>query len=174
MPYAYSFYISYLWLIRLSQYDLKIIFSKLQALPLMSKHFKDKITNIILQIAALNIILHHIEICHETKCGTEIKTLMLQMWSRFCTSKTRTFFKVWVFPGLFSSLIFHQISHKIQYYLPIICPLVVLPYPHHWWFPRLWNSPKSRARTTHSTRERIRKKFKNNDLTCLSNVTLIG
>ncbi len=52
------------------------------------------------------------------------------------------------------SLIF---SYTIQYHLVIICPLVMLSYPHCWWFPQLWNSPMSRARMTHSTREHRRR-----------------
>jgi hypothetical protein len=37
------------------------------------------------------------------------------------------FLKVWAFPGLFLSFIFHQFSNTIQYYLVISCPLVMLP-----------------------------------------------
>jgi hypothetical protein len=63
--------------------------------------------------------------------------------------------------GLSFSFIFHQYfseSHSIQYYLGVIfCPLVVLPYPHRLPFPRLWNSPISKSRITHSTREHRRR-----------------
>jgi hypothetical protein len=51
------------------------------------------------------------------------------------------------------SFTFYQFSNTIQYYLVIICPFVMRPYPHRWWFPQLWNSPISRARMTDSTRE---------------------
>jgi hypothetical protein len=54
--------------------------------------------------------------------------------------------------GPFLASFSHQFSHTIQYYLVIICPLVMVPYPHRWWFPWPLNSPISRARTTHSTR----------------------
>jgi len=64
----------------------------------------------------------------------------------------RNFFKAWSFPGLFFLFIFHKFSYTIQYYLVIICPLIMLPYLHQWWFPQLWNSPNSRARMTHSSR----------------------
>jgi len=65
--------------------------------------------------------------------------------------------KVWAFPGLFFWLIFHQFSFTIQYYLVFIWSLVMLLYPQNWRFPRLCNSPISRARTTHSSREHRRR-----------------
>jgi hypothetical protein len=59
--------------------------------------------------------------------------------------------------GLFFWFIFHQFSYPIQHYLVIVCPLVMLPYLHRWWFPQLWNSPIPRAIMTHSTREHQRR-----------------
>ena len=51
----------------------------------------------------------------------------------------------------FLCIIFYHFSHT--YYLVMIGPLVMLPYPHCWWFPQLWYSLISRARMTHSNRE---------------------
>jgi len=42
-------------------------------------------------------------------------------------------------------------------HLVIICPLVILPYPPPWCFPKQGNSAISRARMTHSTREHKRR-----------------
>ncbi len=36
-----------------------------------------------------------------------------------------------LFLAFFFSFPFHQFSDTIQYFLAIICPLVMLPYPHH-------------------------------------------
>jgi hypothetical protein len=63
----------------------------------------------------------------------------------------------WVLPGLFFWFIFHQFSYTTQYCLVIICPLVMLPYLHCWWFPKPWNFPLSRPRMTHSTRKHRRR-----------------
>ncbi len=68
-----------------------------------------------------------------------------------------TFFNVRAFPSPFFWFIFHQFSNTIQYYLVIICPVVMLPYPLHWWFPQLRYSPISRAITIHSAREHRRR-----------------
>ncbi len=66
------------------------------------------------------------------------------------------------------SFIHNQFSNTIQYYFIIICRLFMLSYPHRWWFPQLWNSPISRARTHHSTREHRRMESIVNILLCLS------
>jgi hypothetical protein len=65
-----------------------------------------------------------------------------------------TYSKFGSFPASFFSFIFHQFSNTIQYYHVIICPLVMLPYPHR---VQLWNSPISTTWMTHSTIERNRR-----------------
>ncbi len=72
-------------------------------------------------------------------------------------SLSYTFFNFGLSQPLFLILIFHQFSKTIQYYLVIICTLVMMPYPHCWWFPQLRSSPISRARMTHCTREHRRR-----------------
>ncbi len=69
------------------------------------------------------------------------------------------------------SLIFHQFSNTIQYYSVIICPFVMLPYSHHWWFPQQWNTAISRARMTHSTREHRRRESIKGVTYCCSNIS---
>ncbi len=64
--------------------------------------------------------------------------LLPVMLTSKCNATTiliQTFLKFGPFQASFSYIYYLQFSNTIQYYLVIICPLVMLPYPHHWWFP---------------------------------------
>ncbi len=84
---------------------------------------------------------------------------LMKIWAltSFKLCMINLLFKFGAFPVSFLSFYFHQFSLIIQSCLVIICPLVMLSYPHNWWFPMLWNSPISRAIITHSTREHRRR-----------------
>ncbi len=79
---------------------------------------------------------------------TKFITIIAINWVTLLFNCLGMTFRVWTFPSLF-----HQFYNTIEYFLVILWPLAMLPYPYYWWSPKLWNSPISRARVTHSTRE---------------------
>ncbi len=50
-------------------------------------------------------------------------------WPQVGCATPLRFLKLGPFPASFSDLFFINFSYAIQYYLVIICPLVMLPYP---------------------------------------------